>query len=453
MTQQMSRRSLRSLQSLCSTIHVPTHSLPASPAHTTRRSLTLHYAFHYRTQRHFHSSRTQQQARDLYSVLGVSRDASKDDIKKAYFRLAKQYHPDTNKDDKNAAAKFNEVSGAYEVLSDAEKRKRYDTMGEAGINDGPGGGGGAYSGMSAEDIFRDFFGGMKGSPFDFDGAQAETQPRGPIKGDDLETALPLTFMESINGAVKTISVQSNAHCATCHGSGAKPNSSASTCSACKGSGVQVVSQSFFRMQTVCSKCGGRGKIQPPCTTCGGDGLVRERRTVSVTVPAGVDDSTTLRLANQGDAGRNGGARGHLWVKLNIAAHPLFKRNGNDIDVTVDIPMTTACLGGSVTVPTLNGEAVLRVDAGTQPGERRVMRAKGVKSLQSSATGNQYVTFNVKIPTQITPRQKTLLQNFDENAKTTNGAAADDKATTGGDEENSGNWFGKIFNDKKEKQSQ
>jgi molecular chaperone DnaJ len=334
----------------------------------------------------FHTSSRSSAPRDHYQVLGVSRDASKDDIKKAYFKLAKQYHPDTNKEDKNAAEKFAEVSNAYEVLSDPEKRKRYDMMGHegeqfSGFNDG---GGGGMGGMNPEDILRDFFG-MGGSGM---GGMGFEERSGASRGSDVQTQIPLTFMEAVQGCSKTINVVTQGVCSTCSGTGDKPGSTASQCKPCGGTGTQTMQQGFFRMQVTCQKCGGRGKSQPICSSCGGEGTVRERRTVAVTVPAGVDNGTTLRLANQGDAGRLGGQRGHLWVKVSVAPHSLFKREGADIFLETPISFTTAILGGYVSVPTLTGEANLKVDPGTQPGERRVMRGKGVKLVNKAGSGNQ-----------------------------------------------------------------
>jgi molecular chaperone DnaJ len=372
------------------------------------------------TARSFHSSTPSYASkRDYYEVLGVPKDSSKEDIKKAYFKLAKQYHPDTNKDDKNAAEKFAEISNAYESLGDPEKRKKYDMFGADAEHVGADGAGGPFGGFSGgagfnpEDILRDFFGSMGGgkrSSADFSGFE-EAGPSGPTRGADVQTSINLSFMEAVNGTNKNINITTQGLCGTCSGTGAKPGSVASNCSTCKGTGVINVQQGFFRMQMSCNKCGGRGKTQPNCGTCGGEGAVRERRTVSVSVPAGVDNSTTLRLVNQGDVGKLGGPRGHLWVKIGVANHPVFRREGSDIHVEIPISIPLATLGGYVNVPTLTGEAQLKVDAGTQPGEKRVMRGKGIKQLNKSSTGNQYVTFKVAIPTQINEKQKELMQQF------------------------------------------
>ncbi len=405
-------------------------SFTVSSASQRRRSSVSHSPFHLTPShtyspisarfpslsRSIRSSSRSSAPRDYYAVLGVSRDASKDDIKKAYFKLAKQYHPDTNKEDKNAAEKFAEVSNAYEVLSDPEKRKRYDMMGHEGEAYGGFGGGGAGMGgmgghgMNPEDILRDFFGmgGMGGGGM---GGMGFEEKMGAQRGSDVQTQIPLSFMEAVQGCTKTINVVTQGTCNTCSGTGDKPGSSAASCKTCGGSGTQTMQQGFFRMQMTCSKCGGRGKSQPVCNTCSGEGTVRERRTVSVTVPAGVDNGTTLRLTNQGDAGRLGGPRGHLWVKVSVAPHAVFKREGSDIFVETPISFTTAVLGGSVTVPTLSGEAILKVDPGTQPGERRVMRGKGVKLLNKAGSGNQYVTFKISIPTSINAKQRGMMEQI------------------------------------------
>jgi len=344
--------------------------------------------------------------RDHYEVLGVSKDAPKDEIKKAYFKLAKKYHPDVNKDDKSAADKFAEVSNAYEILSDDEKRKKYDMFGHEAENIDPTGGfRGGFQGndFTAAEMMREFFGADFGGDF-AGGNQRSTRPQ---KGSDIETTISLGFMDAVNGCVRTLRIQRLGTCSTCNGTGEKPG--AKNCPTCNGKGMITRRQGFFEMSFPCPTCGGAGK--PRCSACGGQGLTQETSEVKVTIPAGVKDGTTLRLVNQGNAGRAGGTRGHLWVKLNVEKHPIFSREDADIFVTAPIKLSTALLGGKITVPTLTGEALLKVEPGTQPGSRAVMRGKGVKKLNQDAYGDEYVEFQVVIPKNLTPKQTQSIEEF------------------------------------------
>lgn len=388
-----------------STFHAPLKSSPCTHSSTSS-------SFPPSSVRSIHTSNTlHNKKRDLYEILGVSRSATKDEIKKAYFQLAKKYHPDTNKGDKAAEAKFTEINGAYEVLSDPEKRKRYDITGSEEEHPGMGGMGGmGGAGFAAEDILRDFFGGAGGFR-GFGGMPGMGAANGPSRGGDVEVPLSITFMEAVQGCTKTVNVTTDVSCGTCNGSGAKPKTTATTCGDCKGSGQVRMSQGFFTVQMACTSCGGRGKKQPPCPACDGASVTKQKREVNVVIPAGADNETVLRLPNQGDAGTMGGSRGHLYVRLVVSPSSTFKREGYDIHVETPISVTQAILGGQVIVPTLTGEVLLKVPPGTQPGEKKVMRGKGVKMLNKAAHGDQFVHFKVKMPGHLTPRQRQLLEEF------------------------------------------
>jgi molecular chaperone DnaJ len=374
--------------------------------------------------RHIHSSRassarstggsSSDRKRDYYEVLGVNKNSTKDEIKKAYHKMAVKYHPDLNKDDKGASAKFAEVSNAYEALSDDKKRQAYDTFGHDAeqMNMGQGGGG-QYGGFTSPDeLFRNIFGGGGGfNPFAGGFEEDVRQPAGPERGRDIQVAVVLPFMDAINGCSRTLSVTVNDVCSTCTGSGEKPGTTATTCKACRGAGVVTRTQGFFSIQTSCNSCDGTGKQRTPCVTCAGTGLIKDKKKVNVNIPAGVDSSSNLRLVSQGDAGKLGGPRGHLWVKLKVSDHPTFRRDGSDIHVNAPINVPTATLGGSISVPTLKGHTTVAVDAGTQPDTVKVLRGQGVKVLTRNAYGDQYVHLKVDIPRQLTPRQRELMHQL------------------------------------------
>lgn len=342
------------------------------------------------------------------------------------------------------------MNNAYEVLSDDAKRNRYDTIGTADENPFQQGGGGFQGGINPEDILRDFFGGGMGgrgrggfNGFDFNGTG--NAGVGPIDGNDIEVVVPLTFMESVQGTTKNVNVNAATTCSACTGSGAKAGSTATKCTSCGGSGTQTMQQGFFHIRTTCSSCQGTGKSQPPCPTCSGKGTVKERHTVSVTIPAGIDSTHVLRVAGQGDAGRQGGMPGDIRVRLAVSSHPVFRRDGNDIHIDVDVPFSLAALGGTVTVPTLTGEASLKVDAGIQPNERRVMRGKGIKFLSENKYGNEIVTFKVKTPTRLTDKQRELLEQFaHERGESAQSATAHKPEDENSSEEESGGIFSKLF---------
>jgi len=372
-----------------------------------------------RVKRWIHATRPSFQ-KDYYEVLGISKSASKSDIKKAYYKLAKKWHPDTNKGDKEAEKRFTEISHAYEILSDDEKRTAYDQFGhnfEQAGGGGFGGPGGFQGFTNAEDLFREFFsGGGGGNPFGggfggggFPGAGGG--PPRPEQGGDLQTVVSLDFMEAVDGVKRDIRVQCKSHCNDCEGSGYEKGSVRTTCPRCKGSGVEVFRQGFFEVNQTCGACGGRGFTQPVCGSCQGAGLVWDTKEVVVNIPEGVEDGVSLRVRDKGDAGRNGGPRGHLYVKVQVRKHPAFRRQGADVHVDVPISVTQAILGGTVRVPLLRGVETIHVPEGTQPGDRMTLRQRGIKRLSSDSYGKQFVHFKIAVPKKLTSRQIELLEEF------------------------------------------
>ena len=354
--------------------------------------------------------------RDYYEVLGVAKDASADDIKKAYRKLAMKYHPDRNPGDKSAEEKFKEVGEAYEVLSDADKRSRYDSYGFAGVdpnfNPNVGGGfGGGFGGAGFDfgDIFGDFFGGGASS--------RSASQNAPRRGENVMARLELTFEEAAFGCEKEVSAPRIENCPTCHGTGSA-DGKIETCSRCHGTGQEQVVQSFMgmRMQTAttCSQCGGRGKIiKTPCSTCKGKGKVRKNNRVKVTVPAGIDNGQTLRVRSEGCVGANGGPNGDLLVEVRVKAHETFVRDGYDIRCAVPISFTQAALGAEIQVPTLEGNVPYTIPEGTQTGKEFVIRDKGIPELNNSRRrGNLRFTVVVETPTKLTREQKELLRKLD-----------------------------------------
>ena len=354
--------------------------------------------------------------RDYYEVLGVDKSASADDIKKAYRKLAMKYHPDRNPGDKSAEEKFKEVGEAYEVLSDADKRSRYDSYGFAGVdpnfNPNAGGGfGGGFGGAGFDfgDIFGDFFGGGTSS--------RSASQNAPRRGENVMARLELTFEEAAFGCEKEVSAPRIENCPTCHGTGSA-DGKIETCSRCHGTGQEQVVQSFMgmRMQTAttCSQCGGRGKIiKTPCSTCKGKGKVRKNNRVKVTVPAGIDNGQTLRVRSEGCVGANGGPNGDLLVEVRVKAHETFVRDGYDIRCAVPISFTQAALGAEIQVPTLEGNVPYTIPEGTQTGKEFVIRDKGIPELNNSRRrGDLRFTVVVETPTKLTREQKELLRKLD-----------------------------------------
>lgn len=340
--------------------------------------------------------------RDYYEVLGINRNASEAEIKKAYRKLAMKYHPDRNPD-KDSAAKFQEISEAYEVLSDEQKRAAYDQFGHAGV-EGQGAGGGGFSGFGAfEDIFGDIFGGGGGR-----GRQSRAQ-----RGADLRYNLDLSLEESVHGTNKNIRVPTLVACKTCKGTGAKAGSKPQTCKQCDGHGQVRLQQGFFTVQQTCPICHGEGTIiLDPCQTCHGHGRVQEYKTLSVKIPAGVDTGDRIRLAGEGEAGLQGGPAGDLYVQVNVKEHPIFTREGNDLHCEVPVSFSMAALGGEVEVPTLDGRVKIKIPPETQSGKLFRLRGKGVKPVRGGYPGDLLCQIMVETPVNLTAKQKELLKQFE-----------------------------------------
>ncbi len=345
--------------------------------------------------------------RDYYEVLGVSKSASKDELKKAYRKLSKQYHPDINKEP-GADEKFKEIAEAYEVLSDDTKRSQYDQFG----HEAPGGGfgGGGFSGFGGfDDIFSTFFGG---------GSSRRSDPNAPRKGDDLQYRMNISFEDAVFGKQTEVEIPKEESCDTCKGSGAKPGTSAKTCGNCNGSGQinQAVETPFGRMvnRRTCSTCSGTGKIIPEkCSTCHGAGTVQKKKKIKVTIPAGVDDGQQLRVSGQGEPGKNGGPAGDLYILFNVREHEYFERDGDDVYYELKLTFPQAALGDDIEVPTVHGKVKLKIPAGTQSGEKFRIKDKGIKNVHGYGQGHQYVIVRVLTPTKLTEKQKQLLRDFAE----------------------------------------
>ncbi len=362
--------------------------------------------------------------RDYYEVLGVSRTATDDELKKAYRQLAKKYHPDTNPGDKAAEAKFKEASEAYAVLSDADKRRQYDQFGHAAFDGGAGGGAGGFdfSSMDMGDIFGDIFG-------DLFGGRSRRTNNGPMQGANLRTSVRITFEEAVFGTEKELDLTLKDDCATCHGTGAKPGTTADTCQKCGGKGqVVYTQQSLFGMvrnvQT-CPDCKGTGKIiKDKCADCYGTGYISSKKKIKVSIPAGIDSGQSVRIRSKGEPGTNGGPRGDLLVEVEVSRHPIFQRQDYDIFSTAPISYATAVLGGDIKINTVDGDVIYNVKAGTQTDTKVRLREKGVPSLRNKAVrGDHYVTLVVQVPTNLNSEQKDLLKKFDDamTGKTERGA--------------------------------
>ena len=359
--------------------------------------------------------------RDYYEVLGVEKTASDDEIKKAYRKMAKKYHPDLNPDDKEAEAKYKEVGEAYEVRSDKQKRARYDQFGHAGVDPSYGGGQGGYARYQQYDHgdfgdFGDIFGDIF-SGFGFGGATKARNPGGPIRGNDTQVRIQLTFMEAAKGCKKEIPIQRLERCADCGGTGAKAGTQPETCPDCGGSGqVRVQQRSPFGViQTVkaCSRCGGKGKIiKDPCKACNGMGKIRHNRKITVDIPAGINDGQTFVVRGQGDDGSNGGPTGDLNVTVSVKEDPIFQRDNFDIWVDIPITYAQAVLGDEITVPTIDGKVSYTVPEGTQPGTTFRLRNKGVTYVNGKGRGDQYVRVSIEVPTNLTGKQKDMLKEFE-----------------------------------------
>ena len=352
--------------------------------------------------------------RDYYEVLGVQKGCSDDELKKAYRKLAKQYHPDLNPGDKEAEAKFKEVNEAYEVLSDSQKRARYDQFGHAGVDPSYGGGGmDGFGGMGGGRRRNGIFGG-----FGFGGGSKRTNVNAPRRGNDIQTDVTLSFMDACRGK-KNYEIKLNrmSTCEACGGSGTEKGSSAEVCPDCQGRGsVKTTQRTPFgaiSSSKTCPRCSGKGKIiTHPCTKCGGAGRTRIQKTVSVDIPAGIDDRQTIRLSGQGDSGINGGPSGDLLLGVHVKSHPIFRREGYDIHCDIPVTYMDAVLGAEITVPTIDGEVKYNISEGTETGTVFRLKGKGVQRLHRTERGNQYVKIYVEVPKNLTKKQKDLLRAFE-----------------------------------------
>jgi molecular chaperone DnaJ len=358
--------------------------------------------------------------RDYYDVLGVAKNASDDDIKKAYRKLAMKHHPDRNQgdDSKKSEDKFKEAKEAYEMLSDPQKRAAYDQFGHAGVDPNMGGRGGAggpegFGGFAEAfgDIFGDIFGGAAGAGARRGGGQQV------YRGSDLSYAMEITLEEAANGKDTQIRIPSWDNCETCHGSGAKPGTSAKVCPQCNGSGAVHLRQGFFSIQQTCPQCRGSGKIIPdPCTTCHGAGKLKKQKTLEVKIPAGISEGMRIRSTGNGEPGSNGGPPGDLYIEIRVKQHEIFERDGDDLHCTVPVGLTLAALGGDVEVPTLGGKAEITLPEGTQHGKTFRLRGKGIKGLRASYPGDLYCHVSVETPVKLSEHQRKLLKELDASLK-------------------------------------
>ncbi|MBN2079454.1 MAG: molecular chaperone DnaJ [Spirochaetes bacterium] len=349
--------------------------------------------------------------RDYYEVLGVSRNASEQEIKQAYRKLALQYHPDRNKGNKESEEKFKEATEAYEVLRDPKKRASYDKFGHEGVSGFEGFGRGAYSDFS--DIFGDFDFGEIFEGFFGAGFGARGRPRRGRRGSDIQYDLSITLEEAAASKEVQIKIPRHETCDVCNGTGSKAGTKPTVCPVCSGSGQIRQTQGFFSITQTCYKCKGEGKIiSSPCGSCQGSGLKLHKRTITVKIPAGVESGSRLKITGEGEQGPNGGARGDLYVVIHVKKHQVFERHGNDIISLMDVSFPMACLGGEIEVPTINGsKAKMKIPPGTENGQVFRLKGNGIPYLGSYGRGDQLVKINIRVPKKLTPRQKELLKEF------------------------------------------
>jgi molecular chaperone DnaJ len=352
--------------------------------------------------------------RDFYEVLGVPRNASDDEIKKAYRKLAMKHHPDRNQGegDKAAEAKFKEVKEAYEMLSDGQKRAAYDQYGHAGVDPNMRGAAGGAEGFGGfADAFGDIFGEV------FGGGRRAGGGRQMYRGNDLSYAMEVTLEEAAHGKDAQIRIPTWDECGTCHGSGAKPGTKPITCTSCQGHGQVQMRQGFFSVQQTCPTCKGTGKLIPePCNACMGVGKLKNNKTLEVKIPAGIDDGMRIRSAGNGEPGTNGGPSGDLFIEIRLKKHDIFERDGDDLHCAVPIGFAQAALGGEIDVPTLDGKAAIDIPEGTQTGKQFRLRGRGIKGVRSGAPGDLYCHVNIETPVKLTEHQRKLFKELDESIK-------------------------------------
>ncbi|MDP1707570.1 MAG: molecular chaperone DnaJ [Gammaproteobacteria bacterium] len=350
--------------------------------------------------------------RDFYEILGVARNASEDDLKKAYRKLAMKYHPDRNPDDAQSEEKFKEAKEAYEVLNDARKRSAYDQFGHAGVDSAAAAAGAGARGADFSDIFSDVFGDI------FGGGRAGARSSTAYSGADLRYNLALSLEDAVRGTTVKIRIPAHVACGTCAGTGAKAGTSPTTCTTCGGNGQIRMQQGFFALQQPCPRCHGSGKlIQHPCETCHGKGRVQEHKTLSVKIPAGVDTGDRIRLSGEGEAGEQGGPSGDLYVQVSVREHAIFKRQDSNLYCEMPISIATATLGGELDIPTLEGRVKLKIPPETQTGKVFKLRGKGVRSVRGGAVGDLLCRVIVETPVNLNSRQKALLEELDESLQT------------------------------------
>ncbi|MBS6474046.1 MAG: molecular chaperone DnaJ [Acetobacter sp.] len=359
--------------------------------------------------------------KDYYELLGLQKGATDVEIKKAYRTLAMKYHPDRNPGNAEAELKFKEVTEAYEVLKDSQKRAAYDRYGHAAFAQGAGAGAGGFGGFNFD------FGGGSGAGFgsifedifsEFMGGGRRSRQQEGVRGADIRYDLEITLEEAYKGLTKEIEIQTAVKCEDCHGTGAAEGSKAETCDTCHGTGRVRRQAGFFIEERICPTCNGTGKvIKNPCKKCGGTGKISQKKVLEVTIPAGIDSGNRMRLAGQGEAGMNGGPNGDLYIFVHIKPHPIFKRDAANLYCTVPLSMTTAALGGEIDIPCIDGSSEkVKIDEGTQSGTEVRLRKKGMTMLQSKSVGDLFVRFTVETPTKLTDKQKELLKQFAEESK-------------------------------------